>query len=419
MEKDAERERFPFVVAVLVALALGAGVGSLAGVHASPLGELGALIIRLLKMLATPLVFFVVTEGFLSFEMEWKSGARLLGFCAFSSSVATAIAMGLSSLFPIHEWVDLERLRAFVPQSASGPDIAAQTKGLELSAIGFLKTLIPNHVFEPFLQNNVIGIVVLAAALGLTLRSLRATVPAVQTVERLIEAGVQIFTTVLSRVIPVVPIAVFGVVAKVVGEGGFRVFGALGLFVVVVTLGLAIHVLLYYPALLWVVARKSPISFFRAGRRALSTAIGTGSSLASLPMTLEALEKRLGVSPKNARLAACVGTNFNNDGIILYEAAAALFVATLTGIDLSVAQKVAVFAASVMAAMGIAGIPEAGLITLSLVLASVGLDVAIVPLLLPVDWFIGRLRATTNVCADMANAVLLDSFESRRDNRER
>jgi Na+/H+-dicarboxylate symporter len=121
----------------------------------------------------------------------------------------------------------------------------------------------------------------------------------------------------------------------------------------------------------------------------------------------------MGVSPASARLAACVGTNLNNDGILLYEAMAVLFVAQAHGIPMSLSQQVAAAIACLIAGIGIAGVPEAGLISLSLVLATVGLPLELLPLLLTVDWLLSRARAMTNVTSDMLVAVLLDRFGGR------
>ena len=139
------------------------------------------------------------------------------------------------------------------------------------------------------------------------------------------------------------------------------------------------------------------------------TAFGTGSSMATLPVTLETLEKDLRVSHDSARLAACVGTNFNNDGIMLYEVVAALFIAQISGISLGGVDKAKLAVTSALAAAGIAGVPEAGLITLSLVLSSVGLPLASLPVLLTVDWLLGRFRAMTNVTSDLLVATMLDA----------
>ncbi len=131
--------------------------------------------------------------------------------------------------------------------------------------------------------------------------------------------------------------------------------------------------------------------------------------MATLPVTLETLDYKLGVSRAASRLAACVGTNFNNDGIMLYEVVAAMFVAQLTGHALAAPALVALCATSAFAAAGIAGVPEAGLITLALVLQAAHLPTELLPVLLSVDWLLGRLRAATNVASDLVVSAVLDA----------
>ena len=198
-----------------------------------------------------------------------------------------------------------------------------------------------------------------------------------------------------------------GVVARVAGGAGWRALPSLAAFVALVAAGMALHVLGWYPLLLRL-AGRAPLAFLRAASAPLSTALSAGSSLATLPVTLRTLEDELSVSTESARLAACVGTNLNHDGIILYEATAALFVAQVYGVQLGLSAQAHVVAASILAAVGIAGVPEAGFITLSLVLGAAGRPLSAVPLLLPVDWLLGRLRATVNVASDLVAATLLD-----------
>ena len=151
---------------------------------------------------------------------------------------------------------------------------------------------------------------------------------------------------------------------------------------------------------------------------AIVTALSSGSSLATLPVTLRCLNDNLRVSPDCARLAACVATNLNHDGIILYEASAAIFVTQALGLGVGLGQQVSIAAAAVMAGIGIAGVPDAGLITLPLVLGAARLPehvvATVIPLLLPVDWIIGRCRAATNVISDMTVAVLLEPISRER-----
>jgi DAACS family dicarboxylate/amino acid:cation (Na+ or H+) symporter len=169
-----------------------------------------------------------------------------------------------------------------------------------------------------------------------------------------------------------------------------------------------VQIVVVYHLMLWLFARLSPRRFWAAAREPVVYAVGANSSLATLPLTLGALDK-LGVSRSSSALGACVGTNFNNDGIILYEGMAVLFVAQAHGLDLSLGQQLVAAASCLIAAMGVAGVPEAGLISLALVLNTVGLPLEILPLLLTVDWIVGRARSVNNVLADMVLSILVDS----------
>jgi len=147
--------------------------------------------------------------------------------------------------------------------------------------------------------------------------------------------------------------------------------------------------------------------FWKAAIEPATHAFGTNSSLATLPLTLKAL-KNLKVSDRASSLGACVGTNLNNDGIILYEAMAVLFVAQAHGIDLSVGEQIYAGLLCLVAAIGVAGIPEAGFVSLSLVLTTVGMPMELLPLLLTVDWFVARARSTANTLSDMLVSILID-----------
>ena len=211
-------------------------------------------------------------------------------------------------------------------------------------------------------------------------------------------------------VIRLVPLAVLFVVAKVTATQGLRAFEPLAWYFLTAATGLVLHVAFVYQAWLVLYARMPLRRFWSAAAEPVGFALGTGSSLATAPVSLRALDK-LGVSLRSSRLVVLVGTNLNNDGILLYEAMAVVFVAQAHGLELGVAQQIALFAIAVVAGVGISGIPEAGLVSLSIVMATVGLPLDLVPLLLTVDWALGRLRAATNVLSDMAVSVVIDSRE--------
>lgn len=400
-----KRSRFPLVARLLLAIVLGALVGQALGKSAAVLGEIGLLVIKLLKALATPLVFLAIVDSFCRAQIPARKGVLLLVICVVNAFAAGVLSIGLSDLISPGTRTDVEAFQRAMESGPAGKEPPAPPR---LAVLDSIKDLIPESLTRPFVDNQVLTIVVLAVIVGVALRRLQSRGHGA-TLFKLIEEGFLLTTTILHGVVAVVPVAVFCVIAKVVGTTGFGIFKALGALVGTVTLGLLVHVLGWYTLLLVVLARRSPVAFFRAASHALMTAFGTGSSMATLPVTLSTLEKKLRVGHDSARLAACVGTNFNNDGIMLYEVVAALFIAQINAIHLGAADKAKLAVTSALAAAGIAGVPEAGLITLSLVLSSVGLPLASLPVLLTVDWLLGRFRAMTNVTSDLLVATVLDA----------
>jgi DAACS family dicarboxylate/amino acid:cation (Na+ or H+) symporter len=205
---------------------------------------------------------------------------------------------------------------------------------------------------------------------------------------------------------------VFCVTARTVGESGFDPFVGLLRYVAVAGVGLLLQVILVYPW--WIVAlgRISLKSFWSVAARPVAYAFGTNSSLATIPVTLHALDE-LKVPKAASRLATCIGTNFNNDGILLYEAVAVLFVAQAFGVDLSIGEQLFAALLALTAAIGVAGVPEAGVVSLSLVLSSVGLSLEILPLLLTVDWIVARMRSVVNVLSDMTVSIAVSALDNR------
>jgi Na+/H+-dicarboxylate symporter len=398
----AEAPRVPLWLQLVLALAAGAAVGGIVGPPAAALGELALLFVRLLKLLATPLAFFAIVDTFVSTRLPLKRALLLLPLSTLNAVVAAAIALGVAHALPVGRFVELPRLRALV---------AAPTPPAH-PLLNFI-----NKLLERPLAINLLWVIAAALVVGLSLRALEqrpAVAVGIAAAGRFAHAALRLLMRALALVVRAVPLAAFGIMARVVGTSGLSIFPVLGLFVVLVTLGIGLHIFAWYALLLRVLGRVRPGPFFRLGADALGTAMAAGSSLATLPVTLRTLEERMHVSSESARLAAVVGTNLNHDGIILYEAVAALFVAQIYGLDLSFTQELHIVGMSVLAAIGIAGVPEAGLVTLSLVLSAVGLPLAAVPLLLPVDWLLGRLRATANVTSDLVVATLLDALSTSK-----
>ena len=398
-----ERWRFPLYLQIVVAIVAGLVVGPLLGKNAYGFGEIGKVVVQLIKAAATPLLFLAIVQAILKTEVRGRSALRLVSWAFLNATIALAIGLTLSNLIqPGHS------LRGFHPATAAQQ---AAYAGKKIDLVSTLTNFIPSNVVTPFADNVVLSVVVLALLFGFGLRRARrdqqlSGSQAFRAIEDGIETLLRVTEVVLGWVIRLIPFAVFGVVARSVGEHGYAPLRGLAVYAAVGVGGLALHILITYQAWLLLFVRMPLRKFWREAREPVMYAAGANSSLATLPVTLRALD-RLGVPRSASALGAMVGTNFNNDGIILYEGMAVLFVAQASGLDLTLGQQLLAAFMCLVAAMGVAGIPEAGFISLALVLNTVHLPLEILPLLLTVDWIIARGRSVTNVLSDMLLSMLV------------
>jgi Na+/H+-dicarboxylate symporter len=208
-----------------------------------------------------------------------------------------------------------------------------------------------------------------------------------------------------------IPLAVFGVVASIIGREGFGAFLGLGVFLVAVLVALMLQ-LIYYLLRIRFGSWVKPLDALRGMRDALVMAFSTASSTITMPVTYACLREKVGVRERSASMGALIGANFNNDGTALYQAMAALFIAqAIPGHDLSLSQQVIVVLTAIIASVGATGIPEAGMVTLALIFRAVDLPTEYIPILLTVDWFLDRCRTTLNVMGDVNVSCLLDGQE--------
>jgi len=343
-------------------------------------------------------------------QISGKLGMKLIGITAFNAVCALIIGVGLSKFF--NAGASLSEIH----QSMVGTEQLAAFAGKKINVIESIKGYFPESFLKPFVENTVISLIFIALLMGFALRKVRSL--ANEDDKKLIETFVsylnlfaRTFEVALTWLVHLVPIAVFGVVAKTIGEFGFSPLKGLISYVAVGLLGLFIHAFIVYQG--WLIFKGISLrNFWSKVKSTLIYSIGVNSSLATLPLTLKNLDE-LGVSKKASTLGACVGTNLNNDGILLYEGMAVFFVAQAAGIQMDFSMQLMAAFMCVLGTIGIAGIPEAGFITLSLVLTTVGLPVEILPMLLTVDWILGRGRTVVNVLGDMTVSIALDDRKSK------
>ena len=384
----------PLYGRIVIALVLGVVTGVLLGNNASSLAVPGKLVLRLLGALAPALILAAIVHTFMTTKLGGPLATRLPWLLLLNTLVAITVGLTVANVIQPGQGAGL------TPPS---PD-QETTKNTNPLAL-FLEN-VPKSLLGPLGDDGkVIGVIFVAVAFGMALRKERER--PIMTIGHLVELFLEVLIKILHWIIAVVPLAVFGIVASIVGTEGFVQFKALGIFVVSVLVALAIQ-LVYYLVRIRFGSWVSPGRLLRGGRDALVMAFSTASSTATMPVTYAALKDRVGLREQSASMGALVGANFNNDGTALYEAMAALFIAQMIGMDLSLQQQLMVVLTSIIASVGAAGIPEAGLVTMTMVFTAVGLPVQYIPVLLTVDWFLDRCRTAINVMGDMNVSCLLD-----------
>jgi Na+/H+-dicarboxylate symporter len=397
----ASWNRLPLYYQILLALLLGIVAGIALGADAAVLSLPGKLVLRLLGALAPPLILAAIVHTLMTTEFGGRDSLRLARLLILNTLAAILIGLSVANLIQPGVGADLAvpATHASTPQNST-----------HLNPLATFLDNVPKSLFGPLGDDGkVIGVVFIGVAFGIALRSQRER--KIGTVEDIVQLALTTLIRVLHWIIAVVPIAVFGIIATIVGTQGFAGFKALGLFVASVIIALILQAT-YYLIRIRFGSRVRPLTVLQGTRDALVTAFSTASSTATMPVTYECLRDQVGLREKSASLGALVGANFNNDGTALYEAMAALFIAQMLGMQLGMEQQILIVLTSVMASVGAAGIPEAGLVTMTMVFNAVGLPLEFIPILLTVDWFLDRCRTAINVMGDINVSCLIEGKQS-------
>ena len=368
------------------------------------------LVLRLLGALAAPLILVAVIQALMHAQLPRGSALALISLLLLNTVVAILIGLAVANVVQPGKWAD--------EQPPVQHDAAAKPK----NPLQLLLDNVPKTVLGPLAEEGkVISVIMLAVAFGIALRKLKDA--KVATVADAVDVAFRALITILHWIIEVIPLAVFGIVASIVGAEGFGKFRALGGFVIAVLIALALHTA-YYLIRIRLGCWARPLFVLRGMRDALVMAFSTASSTATMPVTYACLREKVGLRERSASLGALVGANFNNDGTALYEAMAALFISQMLAHQypdrfhlLTPMEQLMVVLMSIVASVGAAGIPEAGIVTMTLVFNAVKLPIEYIPLLLTVDWFLDRCRTMVNVLGDVNVSCLLDGHEREAQRR--
>lgn len=366
-------------------------------------GLVGTLFIDLLKMILIPLVFCSIAVGIANLRQHQQMHrvwVTTLIFFISSMAIAIGLALIAGNYFKpgagLHLAMFEDAMQNFEAKQLPMPEFFAQ----------FLHGLFVNP-FTALSQGNVLAVVTFALILGITL---------VMGGERyknilaLLQEGLEVTMQIVGWVMRLAPLGIMALLIKLVAVQDVAMLSTLAKFVAVVVGTTLLHGVVILPLILYLFTGKSPLWFWRGAREALVTAFATSSSSATLPVTLRCATQHLKVKPEIAGFVIPLGATINMDGTALYEAAAALFIANLVGIELSFAQQLIVFFTAMIAAMGAPGIPSAGMVTMVMVLQSVGLPAEAIAILLPIDRLLDTLRTTVNVEGDMVGSLVVQKL---------
>lgn len=390
-----------------VALGLGmAGLGQEAALTRDGLfvaGIVGTLFVDLLKMILVPLVFTSIAVGVANLRAHnqmHRVWITTLSFFVLSMSAAIVLGMGAANLFAPGKGLDIALFQGAMQQFEAKSMTPAEF------AQSFLHGLFVNP-FAALAQGNVLALVIFALFLGI---ALVMGGERYRNVLNLLQEGLEITLRIVGWIMRLAPLGIMALLAKLVATQNAALLASLGKFVAVVLGTTLLHAVVVLPLMLYVVTRITPLHFFKGAREALMTAFATSSSSATLPVTLRCVEQHLHVKPGIAGFVVPLGATVNMDGTALYEAAAALFIANLVGVDLNLAQQAIVFVTAMLAAIGAPGIPSAGMVTMVMVLQSVGLPAEAIAILLPIDRLLDAFRTMVNVQGDMIGSLVVQKL---------
>ncbi len=370
-------------------------------------GLVGTLFVDLLKMILIPLVFCSITVGIANLSQHHRMNRVWISTLAFFvSSMAIAIVLALiaGNYFKpgagLHLAMFEHAMQDFSAKQVSVSEFFAQ----------FLHGLFVNP-FQAFASGNVLAVVIFALFLGVALVLGGDKYLAVR---KLMQELLDITLRMVGWVMWLAPLGIAALLFKLAATQDLAVLQSLVKFVSVVVGTLLLHGVVILPLILYAFTKKSPMWFWRGARDALVTAFATSSSAATLPVTLRCVTENLQVKPEIGGFVIPLGATINMDGTALYEAAAALFVANLVGIDLNLIQQLIVFMTAMLAAIGAPGIPSAGMVTMVMVLQSVGLPAEAIAILLPIDRLLDTIRTTVNVEGDMVGSLVVQKLVGER-----
>lgn len=409
---------------ILIALVLAVIAGGLSGVDAGLFGVsfydtydfFGSLFLNALKMLIVPLIISSIIVGIMgigSGENLSRLGGKTLLYYATTSLLAIITGLilvnltmpGISDGQPIKDIIGLADVPPAVTEKVEG-------KGAG-DIVGVFLRMVPPNIVSAAANGQMLGLIFFSLLFGYFVTKLPE--PQGGIIKSFWQGVLDVMMHMTNWVMMFAPIGVFALVAKVVAVSGVDAFKPLAIFFLTVVAALAVHFLGTMYLILRLVAKVNPLLHYKAMSSALLTAFSTSSSSATLPLTMECVEQKAGVSNRVSSFTLPLGATVNMDGTALYECVAAMFIAQAYGLDLTLTTQFTIVLVALLTSIGVAGIPSASLVAISVILGTIGLPLEGVGLILAVDRVLDMCRTAVNVFSDSVAAVVIGRLEGEQD----
>ena len=426
----AERRGVPLHTKILIGLAAGAAAGGIANsivtARSAPLQwvvdhitePLGQLFLRLLLLLVVPLVFsslLLGVAGLGDLRRIGRIGVKSLLYTLVASAISVVIGLTLANTIQPGRRVDPATSRQLAERystdAAKRVQSATAATDADTPLMKVVKTIVPTNIVHSLGREtpDMLGLMFFTLFLGIavTLAPPHKTTSFLAAIEGLYE-GVAAAIQIVMRI---APYAVFALLFSMTARFGFNLLASLGWFVLTVLLGLALQMFGVYSLSVWLLSRIPPLEFFRRIKTAMITAFSTSSSNATLPTALRVSEENLGVPRDINAFVLTVGATANQNGTALYEGVTVLFLAQLAGVDLSMGQQIMVVYLAILGGVGTAGVPSGSIPFIILVLAQVGVNPALIGIILGIDRILDMCRTVLNVTGDLTIATYIARSE--------
>jgi Na+/H+-dicarboxylate symporter len=372
---------------------------------------IGQLFLRLLFMLVLPLLFSALVVGIAEMgevRALKKVGLITLVYTVAVSAIAVAISLAVVNILQPGGGVDPATAQAMIGDAKAGAAGIIQKSGEAKTGIDAVIGIVPSNLITAMGENDILAVMFFALFFGIGLLLVEG--PKTATLKQAFEGVFEVSMRLIGMVIRLAPIAIFCFMFNLAAQFGWDLLFKLAAYVGVVLLALAIQMFGTFSALLTLLARKSPIVFFRETQEASVMAFATASSNATLPTSLRVAETRLMLPPRISRFVLTIGATANQNGTAMFEGVTVLFLAQLFGVDLDLSQQLFVMFICILAGIGTAGVPAGSLPVIALILGGVGVPPEGIGLILGVDRFLDMCRTTLNVVGDLVAATVISAL---------